>query len=434
MNPPDISIPTKRTAFTAVLQNGPIIQNVFMEIDLLCDMLTLRDCNRALQTTGSRLVQQWWESIVQPFVGVHIPEFRDIMQVSGTVITGSRAVTMLTGEETGTTNLNLVVTHGNCDILYSFLLNDLCYHRTEEGRPPHDSFKRAVKTFAKFRRAQHVISVSEATADGVLRVILSGQTTADMLCMSAGGLVCLYPQLTVDQHIALMNHTAQWHAPTHNVGCRKHLHLTMRSSTSFLNGPCGSLCPTLWRKVADHGQQTLTLQWDLLFLMKMIIDNSPVIWCLALRCRNWQGVTNRGDHEGRHFLPPHCVPSTHASIKQEERRIEGHIPPYEGTFIGILYATRATVPWLVTIPVRQGPELHFSVSSRFHKTYNPRGKHYYSYAYTFFREHPMAASPPNYCICNAAGISDEEDDVTGNVLVITALCTKDGSGEKISFN
>jgi hypothetical protein len=384
-------------------------------------------------------------------------EFSHIMQLCKIVITGSCMMAMLVGEYVTPNNLNLMTPRGNREALYSFLLDDLHYHRVQRNILPHRAFKGTIRSFAKFRREDRVITVSEATVDGPFDVIVSSQTTADMLCMTAGGLVTFYPHLTLNLLITMANHTAPHRHARLNVGSAKTDRFAFHRTSSFIHGPCGVLCPALWRSVSDQGRQSLTLEWDQNFSIKPLIDSSRTVWRLALRCRNSECLSNRRRDSRQKALPPRPVPCTPTTIKQQELRIANHAPVsvyhalichsfltprdfqrYDRAFTGILYATGATKPSLVTIPVREfalpvkqlsdleilhwldalGPERYMSTSSRFRKTYNPKYGEYHAHSYTFFREHPMAYTPPNLCIRTAADVTPGDEDVTGNVLVI----------------
>ncbi|KAG2123119.1 hypothetical protein BD769DRAFT_1670199 [Suillus cothurnatus] len=407
------------------LRDGAILQNVFNHIELLPDIICLSATNRALQAAGIKTMRHRWESILRPFIGGHMFEFSHIMQLCKIVITGSCTMAMLVGE-------------GNREALYSFLLDDLRYHRVQRNILPHRAFKGTIRSFAKFRREDRVITVSEATVDGPFDVIVSSQTTADMLCMTAGGLVTFYPHLTLNLLITMANHTAPHRHARLNVGSAKTDRFAFHRTSSFIHGPCGVLCPALWRSVSDQGRQSLTLEWDQNFSIKPLIDSSRTVWRLALRCRNSECLSNRRRDSRQKALPPRPVPCTPTTIKQQELRIANHAPRYDRAFTGILYATGVTKPSLVTIPVREfalpvkqlsdleilhwldalGPERYMSTSSRFRKTYNPKYGVYHAHSYTFFREHPMAYTPPNLCIRTAADVTPGDEDVTGNVLVI----------------
>ncbi|KAG2096028.1 hypothetical protein BD769DRAFT_1678168 [Suillus cothurnatus] len=388
------------------LRDGAILQNVFNHIELLPDIICLSATNRALQAAGIKTMRHRWESILRPFIGGHMFEFSHIMQLCKIVITGSCTMAMLVGEYVTPNNLNLVTPRGNREALYSFLLDDLRYHRVQHNMLPHRAFKGTIRSFAKFRWEDRVITVSEATVDGPFDVIVSSQTTADMLCMTAGGLVTFYPHLTLNLLITMANHMAPHRHATLNVGSAKTDRFAFHRTSSFIHGPCGVLCPALWRSVSDQGRQSLTLEWDQNFSIKPLIDSSRTVWRLALWCRNSECLSNCRRDSWQKLFPHNLY---HVLLPQLNSRNYA-LPTMHRAFTGILYATGATKPSLVTIPVREFalPIKQLSDLEILHwlDALGPE------------REYPMAYTPPNLCIRTAADVMLGDGDVTGNVLVI----------------
>lgn len=72
-----------------------------------------------------------------------------------------------------------------------------------------------------------------------------------------------------------------------------------------------------------------------------------------------------------------------------------------------------------------GPDLFVSSTGRLRKTYNviaemPVGTP--ALGYTFFREHPAVFAAPNRLIWMIAGITENADDIAGNILVVKHAC------------
>ncbi|KAG1849523.1 hypothetical protein F4604DRAFT_1934869 [Suillus subluteus] len=140
-------------------------------------------------------------------------------------------------------------------------------------------------------------------------------------------------------------------------------------------------------------------------------------------------------------LPANPVPGTHLTIGIQEERIEHHRPHYEAKYKGILYATNCQMPRIVSVPLRDGvpvpghvsrlqvwhwvdtlgPEQFVTLSMFLRETFNGVAKPQATtaeYAYTLIREHGLLYRPPNALIRQIGGITDNANDVPGNVLVI----------------
>lgn len=308
-----------------VMQDGKLLRCIFCQIPLLPDIICLTACNRLLRVVGMNIMRDRWEGIVRPFVGGHLVEFRHIMQASHALITGSCVLAMLLGEHIKPNDLNIVVPKAGRALFHSFLTSELRYPRVQRRRP-NKAFRTATRTFTVFERRGKVVTLSKAFSDGPLKVIIQSQTTADMLGMSAGGLVSFYPQLTVERKIALKNHTLRGLTHKQWVGCMATSHFPSYDSSDFINGPCGPRCPTLWRKVADDGEESLTLQWDTRFPIREQLDSSRLIWRITQCCRNAACMSNRQGRIHQRALPPDPVPSTMHTIALQECHIANHQP------------------------------------------------------------------------------------------------------------
>jgi hypothetical protein len=225
------------------------------------------------------------------------------MHVSLAVITGSCAMDMLTGELTLTNNLNFIVPHGSSEVLYAFLQESLIYRCVNWNQPPHDAYKGIIHGYAMFRRGHRTITVSEATPEGVFKLVTASPTTADMIIMMAGGLTAFYADWTL-AGIALTNHTIVDPAVGKHIGCMQWPHFQLQTDTEFLNGPCGMKCPVLWWNVAEQGMQSLTLEWDGQFSLVSFIRCSQMIWCLYEHCNNSACMHNPINNSRTARLPP----------------------------------------------------------------------------------------------------------------------------------
>ncbi|KAG2741941.1 hypothetical protein P692DRAFT_20821997 [Suillus brevipes Sb2] len=129
------------------------------------------------------------------------------------------------------------------------------------------------------------------------------------------------------------------------------------------------------------------------------------------------------------------------SAKEQEARLHHHHPSYVRCYTALLYATAASAPMLVPVPLRDGVSqlrhindlevLHwvdclgdnkFNVNmARARKTYNHVAHPSLAgdaHAYTFFREAPDVYPPPNALIRDIMSDQKRASAVFGNVLVI----------------
>ncbi|KAG1795167.1 uncharacterized protein HD556DRAFT_1442503 [Suillus plorans] len=112
----------------------------------------------------------------------------------------------------------------------------------------------------------------------------------------------------------------------------------------------------------------------------------------------------------------------------KEAQINEQWPHYEGSVRGLLYATSARNPIVVSVPFRDGikkvgnilnlqvmhwvnqlgPDLFNSSTGQFRETYNLIAEILAgapAVGYTFFREHPAVFAAPNRLIRGIAGIT-----------------------------
>ncbi|KAG1874162.1 hypothetical protein C8R48DRAFT_669762 [Suillus tomentosus] len=421
--------------------NRSLLQMVYDYLPLLTDLLALRATSLNCRHVGTPIITQRFDRIIGPLVCQKVAELRHVMHASQAVITGSCALDMLTGESSVRRNINFIVPYGCSKILYAFILESLKYRRVTQNRRAHISFESSIQFFAKFQQAYNTITVTEATPQGIFKVLMTSPTTADMIIMTAGGLAAFYPKWTL-AGITLTNHTYIQCLP---VGCMaRPPYFQIETTTKFLNGPCGASCPALWRNISQQGSQSLMLDWDRRYSLVSFATRSQTMWRLSEHCGNPACVYNPLNNAQTAHLPPKPMPADRWTICIQEARIANHFPPYRGKIRALLYATSASSPHLVNVPLRDGvsdltnlsqlqilhwvdqlgPDRHVLSSGRFRKTY-----HTYTddpdtlnmYSYTFHREHSAMHLPPNAMIRELANIASNEEDVTGNVLVVKHL-------------
>ncbi|KAG2124752.1 hypothetical protein BD769DRAFT_1669243 [Suillus cothurnatus] len=300
--------------------------------------------------------------------------------------------------------------------------------------------KASVELDGTIQAKRPLVNIQHGAAEHVFDVITNSPTTGDMVFMTPGGAVAFYPEFTFNG-IGILNGTLKQRPIRNFVGCMKHARYIIYNSTKFLQQPCGNTCPALWRNIVDGGPGALVLEWDLRYSGTMTMSLLHSSWQLAELCHNTACSFNSVNNARQPQLPPLPAPSDQWAIRVQEARMRDNHPKDEHAYIGLLYATRASAPKLVPIPLRDGlahlkhindlEVLHwvdclgnnkFSVDmDRACKTYNitslnstaARG-----YGYTFFREHCMLYAPPNALIGRITASVTTGNSVLGNVLVV----------------
>ncbi|KAG1844463.1 hypothetical protein F4604DRAFT_1937504 [Suillus subluteus] len=402
-------------------------------------MLALQGTSSEIKNVGAECVLGRFHKILKPFVGEHMAEFWFMIHTCSAVINGSCAMQMLRDDDDHPTNLNTIVPADCALLMAAFIIDTLHYHRIQDTQINYSDTK-VLSSHSVSQCGPLSITVSEAVADGIFKVIATSHTTADMTLMTAGGLTVFYPLWTL-KGIAITNHSVLRTAPGQNIGCIERPGWEVYTKTTFLKDPCGSICPTLWRNVADGGPRTLVIEWDHRFPMKGLLQCSNVMWRLSDQCGNISCQYNTVSNGHTCHLPPTPMPHNWVSIEREKQRIEEHIPSYKEKYLGVLYATAAATPKIVPILLRDGlstlthishlqvqhwvnilgRQKHVMGMSRNRKTYNvvpDPASAPWMHSYTFFREDPMAYAPLNAIIRTITNITSNGADVMGNVLVV----------------
>jgi hypothetical protein len=310
-------------AFT-VFHHAPLVQMVYAYLPQLTDVLALQGTRSDIRGVGAECVVNRFNDILRPFVGEHITEFRFVVHTCSAVMNGSCAMHMLQADgNEHPTNLNIIVPIDSGLTMTAFIIDTLNYHRIQSQI--NYSYKKVLASHSEFRCGPLRITVSEASVDGIFKVLATSHTTADMIAMTPGGLTVFYPSWTL-KGIAVTNHSVLRTAPGQNIGCIEQDGWEVHTNTTFLKEPCGLICPTLWCNVADGGQHALVIEWDHRFPMKGLLKCSQVIWRLSDQCGNSECKYNTIDKGHPYDLPPTPMPHNLISIEREKGRIEEHIP------------------------------------------------------------------------------------------------------------
>jgi hypothetical protein len=292
---------------------------------MLSDILAWSSTSRWTHPVGQSIAMRCFMQIIHPFIGDYTAELRHMMYSWGAVITGSCALQMLTGGHDTSRNLNLVVPMGSFEVLEKFIMNTLNYRHVEAVTNSNYAFCAVVQSFGKYRHGRLQITLCEALADDVFDVITSSPTTANMIFMTPGGIVALYAEWTLNG-VALLNQMVASCIPGKNVGCMENDGHNVYDTTAFLNKPCGAVCLTLWRNMADGGPQSLVLEWDLRYPIRPSMAHSNTTWRLSEHCGNAVCHFNPSTNVRLARLPPVSPVTDHMSAKEQEARLRHHHP------------------------------------------------------------------------------------------------------------
>ncbi|KAG2126862.1 uncharacterized protein EDB93DRAFT_1257383 [Suillus bovinus] len=339
LSPPDtyclIHAPIRRSMISPIrnfFNQTALVQMVFHYLPLLTDVVALQGLNREVDRVGAECVAARFDNILKPFIREHMAEFRLLLHTASGVINGSCVIQMLRsdgGERPN--NINIIVPK-DCDLsLVAFILSTLEYHQLQNTAINY-SYTKVVSSYSEFRCGPLRITLSQAFADNVFKVIMSSHTTADMTVMTAGGLTVLYPLWTL-KGVAITNHTVLDTAPGKNVGCMEKQGWNVYNTTSFLNEPCGPLCLTLWHNVADVGPHSFVMEWDRRFPIKSMVERSNVIWRLSDQCSNIECPYNAVINGRMCHLLPTPMPYDLVSIELQKQRIDRHVPLVTGDVV-----------------------------------------------------------------------------------------------------
>jgi hypothetical protein len=158
-----------------------------------------------------------------------------------------------------------------------------------------------------------------------MRVVACSTTIADKTFMAAGGVATLYPEFTLYGKNVCSEDTQQFHGRENRIGTSKSDALALESDTSFLGGPCGRSCPSLWRSFTDYGPHGV-FNWDARWDVKRVFANCDVEWRVHERCVNAHCERDYNKKD-RLFWPPSCVvPADEIDMGVQKGKISNHQP------------------------------------------------------------------------------------------------------------
>jgi hypothetical protein len=256
-----------------------------------------------------------------------LDHFLSIMHQTGTIVTGSCALKMLLGllHDSSSSDLNLVVPHNKFFAMDVFLRNVAGYGAVEGQMEPHSSVAPSVARFVRYQKSHLSVSLAQAGVIGPMRVIACSDATADMTFMTAGGVATWYPEFTLCGINMRSEKKKVGREGEGRIGSAKSDVLDLKTDTSFLRGPCGRSCPSLWRSMADYGPYGV-FSWDARYDVKRVFGKCDVEFRVSERCVN---DDCERDKEKKRWLcgpPGSMVPADEIDIEMQERNITSRHP------------------------------------------------------------------------------------------------------------
>ncbi|KAH7906138.1 hypothetical protein BJ138DRAFT_1105406 [Hygrophoropsis aurantiaca] len=290
------------------------------------------------------------------FFGDHYEEFPFELLRSKGAITGSAAQEMYLGRGAADPrDLNIVVPRGGFLDMEDWLLR-IGYEEYEgevELTEMRDVMEPFLQEFRTYRAHSKKVTVSEAKAADIMEVIVNSPTTAEMLVMTAGGLIVLYPELATSGITLLGPTGGRVYRDGGRFGSVNGAWGDLYTDNRHMDASCGARCPSIWRHTRND-RNILIFDWDKRYTVRGILQNSQTEWRLNMECLNphceW-GVYKL--EAGPSFWRPR-VPATNLQIIDTELDIVEHVPRFEPGFKGLLYATLAYKPVIVNVPSAEG--------------------------------------------------------------------------------
>jgi hypothetical protein len=173
--------------------------------------------------------------------------------------------------DSSSSDLNLIVLHDKFFAMDIFLQQLAGYVTAEEQMEPHSSVAQSVSRFVRYRKSHLSFSLTQAGVIGPMRVWMHeascngmsacSNAIANMTFITAGWAATLYPEFTLCGKNIHRGHTQQIRGGENRIGSSKSDALALETDTSFLRGPCGRSCPSLWHSIATYGPYGV-FNWD----------------------------------------------------------------------------------------------------------------------------------------------------------------------------
>ncbi|KAH7905811.1 hypothetical protein BJ138DRAFT_1105677 [Hygrophoropsis aurantiaca] len=336
-----------------------------MDYCTLATMSNLGNAAAACQPAFSTTAQQSFSGIAKQFFPQNSTELALALLRNSGVITGSAALRMLMGsiyEEPR--DLNIVVARGKMIGFEDWLLL-VGYEETGDLDIylPLASEIHEFRVYRDVSTHSNIVTISETSSHDIMRLIVRSPSTADMTFMTGGGIVSLYPTMTLRSE-SLINsgmltddrdYTAEGRFGSINTNREK-----LVFDTAFMEDACGSICPFVWRYVRTDSN-ILVQDWDHRYSVKGIITSSQTEWRLSTQCANYHCPHYKYNRAIGGTFQLDQMPATVQDVGDRSIDIDQHFPALAKGFKAMLYTTYYAEPFIVNVPLNEGTATYQSV-------------------------------------------------------------------------
>ncbi|KAH7907848.1 hypothetical protein BJ138DRAFT_1116336 [Hygrophoropsis aurantiaca] len=349
------------------------------------------------------------------------------------VVTGSVALEMYLGHGAeDPRDFNIVVPRGGIMHIENWLISSGFENFEDASVDMREEMAPVLAQFRVYEGYNRKVTVSEANGLDIMEVIVNSPTTAEMIAMTAGGIIVLYPELATSGKILLGPTGGRYYKEKIRCGSVNGPWGRLYTDNRDMPIACGPQCPSIWRHTR-HDRNILVFDWDKRYTIRGISQNCQTEWRLHLSCPNPHCTYGSGKLE--------TSPATNMQIADIELNIIEHIPPLAPGFKGLLYATLCDAPVIVNVPCAEGIPCYRNLDelkvdcwvrqrdthaahaqrAKLRRTYNfipsmptiPA-----DYAYTIFVEEPTTRPQLNAHVNMFSRNRSTAEYILGNILVV----------------
>ncbi|KAH7905438.1 hypothetical protein BJ138DRAFT_1118468 [Hygrophoropsis aurantiaca] len=296
--------------------------------------------------------QQRFQRLTNLFFGEQFEAFPVALFRCYGVVTGSVAREMFLGRgPENPRDFNIIVPHGVFVEIDNWLTR-LGYEEDEE-RAVHPHFGAHVFRFRAYQGGDRKVTVTESKGPDVMDVIALSPTTAEMILMTSGGLIALYPDHLTSGHCLLGASGEKDLKEGRRFGSVNGTWAKLYENTGYMTVPCGGTCPSIWRHTGTD-RNILKFEWDTRYTILRIVQSARTEWRLPIKCRNSFCDYSICSFNIQRALWRQASPSTNLQTSERELDISQHDPPFASGFKGLLFATRCDKPLIVNVPTTEG--------------------------------------------------------------------------------
>lgn len=270
----------------------------------VCNYLGLTDLHnlsmtcKTMRKMVARVHYDRYLDLLRPYSVHSLHEFQHVLEDSSAVIIGSAALSLILRPTNWHPNdLNIAVPRASTFQLHSWLLNN-GYQVTRQSQHMFISLSmqhsvNSHRTFINRLKPNLKITLTESIDDTILSIVLANRYSSDMLYVTAQGIFCAHPRLTLDS-IILDRNTSDLAA--FDVAKRNRymsMGLLCVQTTGGWDAECGRDCPTLWRSI-DNTKDRMLIDWNQAGDRQTINEQSAswhtqgqhYLWRLNITCHN----------------------------------------------------------------------------------------------------------------------------------------------------